>query len=235
MSETLLRYINKEVKLSKKIKTIEKDFKNGYLFAELLSKEGFLISNKLTFFNANAKTKAEIKLNFILLRDDLSKIGIHLDESSIEDLVNNVKGSSSKLLYKIKTQIDRKKIKFDDIMTKIIGYQKEEKKDKEKFNQSKSNYNKTFYQTKSDLSNSNKLPELSYMSTFYGTNNNFNSVKPNNNLRNSITTMPKRITIENAYLYPDYSNTTTKTLSKDLDIYAVWQNDNFVLRFNEKK
>ena len=33
MSETLLRYINKEVKLSKKIKTIEKDFKNGYLFA----------------------------------------------------------------------------------------------------------------------------------------------------------------------------------------------------------
>ena len=176
MSETLLRYINKEVKLSKKIKTIEKDFKNGYLFAELLSKEGFLISNKLTFFNANAKTKAEIKLNFILLRDDLSKIGIHLDESSIEDLVNNVKGSSSKLLYKIKTQIDRKKIKFDDIMTKIIGYQKEEKKDKEKFNQSKSNYNKTFYQTKSDLSNSNKLPELSYMSTFYGTNNNFNSV-----------------------------------------------------------
>ena len=173
MSETLLNYINRDVKLSKKIKNIEKDFKNGYLFAELLSKEGFLITNKLSFFNASAKTKAEIKLNYILLREDLSKLGIHLDDSSIESLTNNTKGSTTNLLYKIKTQIDRQKIKFDDIMTKILGYQKEEK-DK----LTKKNFDKTYYKTKSDFSsNTNKLPQLTYMSTFYGTKTNFNSVK----------------------------------------------------------
>ena len=42
MSNTILDYLNKEIKLSKIITNIEKDFSNGYLFAELLQKLGYL-------------------------------------------------------------------------------------------------------------------------------------------------------------------------------------------------
>ena len=178
MSETLLNYLNKEIKLSKKIKCIDNDFKNGYFFAELLSKTGFLIPNNISFFNKEAKTKQEIQLNFTLLKENLQNLGIHMNDFTINELTNNAKGATSNLLYKIKTQIDRRKIKFDDIMNKIVGYQNEEKK--EKPNESNSNlFNKTSYRTKSDFNNNNKLPELTYMSTFYGTNTNFNSIKRN--------------------------------------------------------
>ena len=118
MSEILLKYLNKEVKLSKTIKSIEKDFKNGYLIAELLLNTGFLKENNISLFNVNAKTKSEIKNNFILLKTDLANLGIHLDNSTINDLTNNVKGILPNLVYKIKIRIDRKKIKYDDIMNK---------------------------------------------------------------------------------------------------------------------
>ena len=177
MTETLLNYLNNEIKLSKRINSIDIDFKNGYLFAELLSNESCLLANKLSVFNPNAKTTAEIKFNFILLKEDLACLGIHLDDFTINELTNNTKGIIPKLLYKIKTQIDRRKIKFDEIMAKLIGYQKETKKDK--LNETKTSFNKTSYNSKSNLndSNSNKLPEITYMSTFYGTNSNFNLVK----------------------------------------------------------
>ena len=175
MAETLLNYLNNEIKLSQKIKSIEIDFKNGYLFAELLSNAECLLSNKLSAFNLNAKTKAEIKINYILLKEDLACLGIHLDDITINELTNNIKGIIPKLLYKIKTQIDRRKIKFDEIMTKLIDYQNEEKKDK--LNESKTSFNKTAYNIKSNLNDNNKLPEITYMSTFYGTNSNFKLIK----------------------------------------------------------
>ena len=173
MSEILLKYLNKEVKLSKTIKSIEKDFKNGYLIAELLLNTGFLKENNISLFNVNAKTKSEIKNNFILLKTDLANLGIHLDNSTINDLTNNVKGILPNLVYKIKIRIDRKKIKFDDIMNKLMSNQNEEKKEKMKENQ----FNKTSYRTKSDFNKNSQLPEITYMSTFYGTNINFNSLK----------------------------------------------------------
>ena len=175
MSEALLNYLNKEIKLSKKIKYLDQDFKNGYLFAEVLSTTGFLTPNELSLFNKDAKTKPEIKQNYLLLKENLQNLGVHIDELTINALTNNARGSAANLLYKIKTQIDRRNIRFDDIMTKINKYQKEEKKDKsiEKL------FNKTAYRTKSNFNNStSKLPELSYMSTFYGTKTNFNTIKP---------------------------------------------------------
>lgn len=38
MSEILLSWLNDEVQLSQKVTNFEKDFSNGYLFGELLSK-----------------------------------------------------------------------------------------------------------------------------------------------------------------------------------------------------
>ena len=177
MSETLLNYLNKEIKLSKIIKSLDTDFKNGYLFAELLSNVGYLSINDLSFFKKEAKTSSEIKFNFTLLKDHLQKLGVHLDEYTINLITNNVKGSAANLIYKIKTQIDRRNIRFDEIMTKIVGYQNEEKKERE----NDKLFNKTSYRTKSNF-HKNKLPELTYMSTFYGTKTNFNSIKPVPNL-----------------------------------------------------
>ena len=37
------------------------------------------------------------------------------------------------------------------------------------------------------------------------------------------------------YDYIDFSTYTVKTLEKDLVVYALWKNENYVLRFNEKK
>ena len=42
MTSTILNYLNNQIKLSKIIENIEKDFSNGYLFAELLHKVGYL-------------------------------------------------------------------------------------------------------------------------------------------------------------------------------------------------
>ena len=233
MSETLLNYINKEVKLSKKIKSIDIDFKNGYLFAELLSKTGFLNSNYLSQFNKNAKTKQEIKLNFILLNQHLSYLGIHLDDFTINEIVNNTKGSIPALLYKIKTQIDRGKIKFDDIMTKLIKYQKEDKIKNSKEN--KKMLNKTSYTTKTDFSNdSNKLPQLTYMSTFYGTTNNFNSIKrktPNftglhlNNLDNNFKFPENNKFVNDKILNEKKISKKLKPLSpKNINLMPIMQN-----------
>jgi hypothetical protein len=38
MSELILSWLNDEVQLSKKVTNFEKDFSNGFLFGELLSK-----------------------------------------------------------------------------------------------------------------------------------------------------------------------------------------------------
>ena len=47
MSEYLISWLNNEIRLSKKITNIPKDFNNGYLFAELLYKTKQLPSLKI--------------------------------------------------------------------------------------------------------------------------------------------------------------------------------------------
>ena len=173
MADTLYNYLNNELKLSKKVKSIDKDFKNGFLFGEILSKTGHLIPNDLSIFNKEAKTNQEIKQNFTILKEHLKHIGIHLDNFTINSLVNNIKGSAANLLYKIKTQIERRNMNFDDIMNKINKYEKDEKKEELK----DLSFNKTSYRTKSTFNN-NKLKDITYMSTFYGTKSNFNAIKP---------------------------------------------------------
>ncbi len=46
---------------------------------------------------------------------------------------------------------------------------------------------------------------------------------------------PTAENFQDRYNYTDYSSYTEITLEKDITIYAVWKNDNYVLKFNEKK
>ena len=126
MSKTILDYLNNEIKLSKIVQNIEKDFQNGYLFAELLQKLGYL-KKDITIFKKDAESENEIQENFKKLNEQLNEIGIHLDAGTIKSIYSCEKNISSYLIYKIKKKIFRKNIGFDDIMDKIQLHEKEEK------------------------------------------------------------------------------------------------------------
>ena len=126
MSNTILDYLNNEIKLSKIIQNIEKDFSNGYLFGELLQKLGYL-KKELSIFKKEAESKNEINENFNNLKEQLNEINLHLDEGTIKSICSCEKNVASNLIYKIKTKINRKNINFDEIMDKIQLHSKEEK------------------------------------------------------------------------------------------------------------
>ena len=133
MSNLIFEYLNQEIKLSKNITNIEKDFSNGFYLAELLQKVGCL-SSDINNYKKDAKLEEEIKNNFENLKQEFSRIGIHLDDQIINLIMHCNKNAASNLIYKIKTKMTRKNINFDDIMDKIKkSYQKlEEMKNKNK-------------------------------------------------------------------------------------------------------
>ena len=118
MTETLLNYINNILDFPIKIKNIEKEFNNGFLFGELLIKSGNF-KGKLSKYNNNPKNNFEIKDNFLTLKKDLKLLGIYINESTINEIMEEKKGVAAKLIYKIKTEIDRIKINFNNIIGKI--------------------------------------------------------------------------------------------------------------------
>ena len=132
MSEIIKNYLNNEIQLSKKItglKSIQREFKSGYLFGELLKKSK-QVPIDLSLYNKNPLSQTEIKENFLQLKKDLKKIDLNINNYTIDEILANVPGSISNLLYKIKTQIDRRKISFDNILTKISNISNEEQKQK---------------------------------------------------------------------------------------------------------
>ena len=118
MSESLLNFINNILKLPYKIKKIEREFKNGFLFGELLRKSGNY-KGKLSKYIENPENNSEIKENFKSLQNDLRLMEIFINNSTINDLISGKEGVAPKLIYKIKTEMDRIKINFSDIVKKI--------------------------------------------------------------------------------------------------------------------
>ena len=118
MTETLLKYINNTLKLPYQIKNIEREFKNGFFFGELLEKSE-IFKGKIKKYNENPRAISEIKENFKFLQKDLHLIEIYINNSTINDLMIGKKGVAPKLIYKIKTELDRIKINFNNIIEKI--------------------------------------------------------------------------------------------------------------------
>ena len=46
-------------------------------------------------------------------------LSIHIDENTQKEIMNNIKGAAAKIIYRIKTQIDRKRINFDEMMERL--------------------------------------------------------------------------------------------------------------------
>ena len=160
MSNTILNYLNNEMKLSQTIQNIEKDFSNGYFFAELLEKLGYL-KNDINIYKKETNSPKEIEENFKNLKEELNEVGIHLDEGTIKSINSCEKNIAPNLIYKIRTKIFRKNIGFDEIMDKIQLH--------DKGNQNKFMYSTmmNFRKTKSKMHRTRSSSNFSEIPNFY--------------------------------------------------------------------
>lgn len=113
MSETLLNWLNKEVKLSATITDISSQFANGYYFGELLSKYQLLPT-----FNEfkNTKNTLDITKNYGLLQKAFADLSIQLTEVQKREILMKKKYKAEMYLFKLKQKISGKLIDLDSIM-----------------------------------------------------------------------------------------------------------------------
>ena len=111
----LIKWLNNELHLSKEIKEISEDFKNGYLFAELLYKTK-QIQSLAQFKNSN--NKKDIIRNFSLLNQTLLDMGIVLNEKDRNEIINGGIYTSKVYLLKIRQVLDKKCINLEQLKFK---------------------------------------------------------------------------------------------------------------------
>ena len=115
MTDILLNWLNNEIVLSKSIKDISMDFRNGYLFAELLYKTK-QIPKLSTFRNTN--NYKDMIFNFCHLQKNFLDIGITLDENSRNEILNGSPYTSKIYLFKIKQILANKNIDLNQLKIK---------------------------------------------------------------------------------------------------------------------
>ena len=115
MSQLLIKWLNNDIHLSKQIKNISEDFKNGFLFAELLHKMK-QIQNLSQFKDSN--NKKDILRNYCLLNNPLIDMGIVLNEKDRNEIINGSIYTSKIYLLKIKQVLDQKCINLEQLKFK---------------------------------------------------------------------------------------------------------------------
>ena len=115
MSEILKKWLNEEIHLSKEIKEISEDFKNGHLFAELLFKLK-QIHNLSQFKDSN--NKKDIINNFCLLNKTFLDMGIFLNEKDRNEIMNGGVYTSKIYLLKIRQVLSKKYINLEQLKYK---------------------------------------------------------------------------------------------------------------------
>ena len=115
MAELLQNWLNNEIILSKTIDDIPYDFKNGYLFAELLFKTKQIPN--LSLFK-NSQEHKDIISNFCHLQKNFLDIGIILDEKSRDDIMKASPYASQIFLLKIKQVLAKKNIDMEQLKLK---------------------------------------------------------------------------------------------------------------------
>mmetsp|Transcript_136004 Transcript_136004/g.352617 ORF Transcript_136004/g.352617 Transcript_136004/m.352617 type:complete len:849 (+) Transcript_136004:47-2593(+) len=104
MSELLQNWLNNEVGLSTNVANFEKDFSSGYLFGEVLHK----FRQQDDFEQFVNKNTYEAKLaNFKKLEPTLKALGIRVDATHSNAMMNCERGASLRLLYQLKMATER--------------------------------------------------------------------------------------------------------------------------------
>ena len=112
MSDILIKWLNQEIHLSKEITNLSEDFKNGYLFAELLHKTKQL--HNLSDYK-NTLNKKDIIRNFCLLDQVFLRMGIILSERDRDEIMKGNIYTSKIYLLKIKQILDKKCINLEQL------------------------------------------------------------------------------------------------------------------------
>lgn len=104
MSELLQNWLNNEVGLSTNVANFEKDFASGYLFGEILHK----FRQQDDFERFVNKSTYEAKLaNFKRLEPTLKALGIKVNATQSNQMMNGERGASLRLLYQLKMATER--------------------------------------------------------------------------------------------------------------------------------
>lgn len=104
MSELLQNWLNNEVGLSTNVANFEKDFANGYLFGEVLHK--FRQQEDFTQFVNKGTYEAKLA-NFKRLEPTLKALGIRVNATQSNAMMNGERGAALRLLYQLKMATER--------------------------------------------------------------------------------------------------------------------------------
>lgn len=115
MTDLLVNWLNNDIKLSRKISNIDKDFSNGYLYAELLFK--FKQIPNIKNFNDSNNINT-IDKNFLFLEHNFKNLNIQLNQENLKKLKNGEKNQNKKILYLIKMYFSNKKINLNNLWSK---------------------------------------------------------------------------------------------------------------------
>ncbi|CAD8194779.1 unnamed protein product [Paramecium octaurelia] len=118
MSQLLMVWLNDEVQLSRKVTSFEKDFNNGYLFGELLSK----FNQQLNFEEFSNKDVREAKMkNFTLLEPTFKTLHIPFNFQIADQVIKGKKGVAMQLLYQLQMQLQKVNDPHDVMMHAKTG------------------------------------------------------------------------------------------------------------------
>ncbi|XP_072528026.1 sperm flagellar protein 2 isoform X2 [Salminus brasiliensis] len=108
MSDILCRWLNLELGLSKVVEphSFTKDFANGYLLGEVLSKHQ--LQDDFQHFSKNSTANAKLN-NFTRLEPTLQLLGVPFDLSMAKAVMQGQQGAATRLLYQLYVLLQKKK------------------------------------------------------------------------------------------------------------------------------
>ena len=103
MAQLILEWLNDEVKLSRRIFSIDHDLRDGYLLGELLFKFNQL--DDISAFSSKGTPDAKIN-NFCLLEPAMRQIGVTFNAKISYDIMHAVHGTIRNLLYELREKLE---------------------------------------------------------------------------------------------------------------------------------
>ena len=108
----LKQWLNTTVCLSKEIKDIPSDFRNGYFFGEILYKHR-LIPNFHQYKNTSKYN--DISKNYQYLSKAFEDLNIKFNDNRRNDILNKKEGVASQIIFKLKQVIDQKLLSKENL------------------------------------------------------------------------------------------------------------------------
>lgn len=110
MTEILANWINNEVELTRHVEDFEKDFANGYLFAELLRHYSQL--DNIDEFSEKGNRDSKIN-NYVLLEPVFSSLKMKFNATLIDNIMKEKRGAALGLLCQLKMALEKVYVPMD--------------------------------------------------------------------------------------------------------------------------